>query len=111
MAIDFQAALDQFSAGGDSSDPISAIYNIIPTYTLPQQRMLMLVSYFVAKWDLDDIRALLAEMKVIYNKNKNLGMLQQNSLKALLASYTQNEMIRGIKVNAYNNSGSDSGAV
>lgn len=71
-----------------------------------QQKLLFVVKYFVAKYRLDDIDALLSEMNKLYSKNKNLGMLQTRSLQSLLASYTQNEMIRGIKVNAYNNNSS-----
>lgn len=106
MAIDFQQALDDFSIGGQSSDPISAIYDIIPTYSMYQQKLLFVVRYFVAKYELDDIEALLNEMNKLYCKNKNLGMLQTRSLQNLLSSYTQNEMIRGIKVNAYNQNSS-----
>lgn len=109
MAIDFQQALDDFSLGGSNSDPISAIYDIIPTYSMYQQKLLFVTKYFVAKYDLDDIAALINEMQKLYCKNKNLGMLQTRSLQNLLASYTQNEMIRGIKVNAYNNNNGGEG--
>lgn len=109
MSIDFQAALDEFSGSGNNSDPISAIYDIIPTFTLQQQKLIFVVRYFIAKYDLDDVDALLNEMIKTYNKNKNINMLQQRSLSMLLSAYTQNEMIRGIKVNAYNNNDSGTG--
>ena len=60
MAIDFQQALDDFSIGGSTSDPISAIYDIIPTYSMYQQKLLFVVKYFVAKYQLDDIDASIA---------------------------------------------------
>ena len=41
MAIDFQQALDDFSIGGSTSDPISAIYDIIPTYSMYQQKLFL----------------------------------------------------------------------
>lgn len=109
--IDFQQALDDFSIGGEAQDPITAIYNILPSYSMQQQKYLFLIEYFIKKYDLDDVSACLDKMQKLYVKNKNLGMLQQRSLQSLLASYTQNEMIRGIKVNAFNNNGSSDGAV
>lgn len=108
MALDFQAALESFSnqvTGG--GDPISSIYNIIPTYSGRQQKLLFLLSYFIAKWDLDDINSLLVEVKKIASSNKNLGMIQQQSLKSLLAAYTQNELVRGVKVQAIQNNTPD----
>nr|WP_295683694.1 hypothetical protein [uncultured Lachnoclostridium sp.] len=108
MALDFQAALENFSnqvTGGN--DPISSIYNIIPTYSARQQKLLFLINYFIAKWELDDIEILLREVKKIASNNKNLGMIQQQSLKSLLAAYTQNELVRGIKVQAIQNNTPD----
>lgn len=103
--IDIQQALDNFSSNGGSNtnDAITAIYNILPSYTAKQQKLLFLVSYYINKWELDDIEKLINECKAMKNKNKNLGMLQQQSLKSLLSAYTQNEMIRGIKPSVMQN--------
>lgn len=103
MAIDFQAALDSFSQSSmQGSDPIASIYNILPTYSPKQQRMLVVMRYFIARWDLDDIQEALEQMQKTISTNKNLGLLQQKSLESLLSAYTQNEMIRGIKVQSFN---------
>lgn len=103
MGIDFQAALEDFSsASQQSNDPITSIYNILPTYNPKQQRMLFVIRYFIARWQLDDIQASLDELQRTIKTNKNLGLLQQKSLESLLSAYTQNEMIRGIKVQSFN---------
>ena len=39
-------------------------------------------------------------------QNKNLTMLQSKNMQALLAAYTQTELVRGIKVQAINNTSS-----
>ena len=50
MGIDFQAALEDFSsASQQSNDPITSIYNILPTYNPKQQRMLVVIRYFIAR--------------------------------------------------------------
>ena len=110
MALDFQQMLDDFaSTAGASTNPIREIYNIIPTYTPRQQKLLFIVKHFVNKWELDDIRYVLTEMNKIYLSNKNLGMIEKRTLHDLLAAYTQEDLIRGVKVQSYSESNSSGG--
>lgn len=37
--------------------------------------------------------------------NKNINFFSSQNLKALLSAYTQNELVRGIKVNTLNENG------
>lgn len=100
--IDFQAAFDSFGAGSNSGNPIQAVYNIIPKYDSFQLKQLFIIKYFVAKWQLDDVQALLDDMDRRQDNNRNLSFINSQNLKSLLAAYTQSELVRGIKVNAYN---------
>lgn len=110
MALDFQKMLDEFAnnAGGQTN-PIREIYNIIPTYTPRQQKLLFIVKHFVDKWDLDDIAYVLREMAQTYASNKNLGMIEKRTLHDLLAAYTQEDLIRGVKVQSYSDNSSGGG--
>lgn len=104
--IDFQAAFDSFGTGSNSGNPIQAIYNIIPKYDSFQLKQLFIIKYFVAKWKLDDVQQLLDDMDKRQENNRNLSFMSSQNLKALLAAYTQSELVRGIKVNAYNDNSS-----
>lgn len=107
--IDFQAMLDDWTASSSGSNPIESIYKIIPKYDNYQMKMLMVLNYFVSKWDLDDVRALFQETDKLLSSNRNLGFMSSKNLERLLAAYTQNEMIRGIKVNSFNDTSSGGG--
>lgn len=106
--IDFQAAFDSFGAGSNSGNPIQAVYNIIPKYDSFQLKQLFIIKYFVAKWRLDDVQALLDDMDRRQDNNRNLSFINSQNLKSLLAAYTQSELVRGIKVNAYNDNSASS---
>ena len=101
--IDFQKILDGMSAGNVSSDPIRSIYDILPTYDDTQQHLLFQAFYFIEKYDLQDMRAIFLNFGDVMAKNKNLGLLSSKVLQNLLSAYTQNEYLRGIKVNTVNN--------
>lgn len=110
MALDFQKMLDEFANNtGGQTNPIREIYNIIPTYTPRQQKLLFIVKHFVDKWDLDDIAYVLREMAQTYASNKNLGMIEKRTLHDLLAAYTQEDLIRGVKVQSYSDNSSGGG--
>lgn len=102
--LDFQAMLDGFT-GGSSANPIESIYKIIPCYDNYQMKLLMAIKYYAAKWELEDVSDLLSKIDVLLGKNRNLGFMSSRNLQNLLAAYTQNEMIRGVKVNAFSNTG------
>lgn len=96
--IDFQAILDGMAAGSSGSDPIKSIYDILPTYDQTQQLILFQATYYIEKYDLQDMRAIFDLCGKLMGQNKNLGLLSTKNLKDLLAAYTQNEYLRGIKV-------------
>lgn len=100
--IDFQKMLDGMTVTPSSGDPIRSIYNILPTYDSVQQHLLFQAFYFIEKYDLEDMRAMFKEFGSVMAENKNLGLMSSQNLKSLLAAYTQNELVRGIKVNANN---------
>ena len=48
------------------------------------------------------MRAMFSEFTQVMENNKNLGLISSQNLKGLLSAYTQNELVRGIKVQAVN---------
>lgn len=100
--IDFQKMLDGMSVGGANSDPIKSIYGIIPCFDSVQQHLLFQAYYFINKYDLSDMRGMFEDFTQVMEKNKNLSFLGTQNLKNLLSAYTQNEYLRGIKVNTVN---------
>lgn len=101
--IDFEAVLNGMSAGNSSSDPIRTIYDVLPVYDQVQQLLLFQAYYFIEKYDLQDMRAMFENFGDVMAHNKNLGIFSSKTLKDLLAAYTQNEYLRGIKVSTLNN--------
>lgn len=101
--IDFQAALDSMTAGNVSNDPIRSIYEILPQYDNVQQHLLFQAFYFIEKYGLDDMRAMFETFGKVMARNKNLGLLSSKVLRDLLGAYTQNELVRGVKVSTMNN--------
>ena len=100
--IDFQKILDGMSVGGSQGDPIKSIYGILPTFDSIQQHLLFQAFYFIEKYDLEDMRAMFEDFTHVMENNKNLGLMSSQNLKSLLSAYTQNELVRGIKVQAVN---------
>ena len=90
------------AVGGNQGDPIKSIYGILPTFDPVQQHLLFQAFYFIEKYDLQDMRAMFDRFGSIMAENKNLGLMSSQNLRSLLAAYTQNELVRGIKVNANN---------
>lgn len=106
--IDFQKILDGMITGTGQGDPIKSIYEIIPTLDSTQQHLLFQAYYFIEKYDLGDMRAMFSNFLHVMDKNKNLSFLGTQNLRSLLSAYTQNELVRGIKVNANNDVSSSS---
>ncbi len=100
--IDFQKMLDSMSVGSMNNDPIKSIYGIIPCFDSVQQHLLFQAYYFINKYDLSDMRGMFEDFTQVMEKNKNLSFLGTQNLKNLLSAYTQNEYLRGIKVNTVN---------
>lgn len=100
--IDFQKILDGMSSSGTQGDPIRSIYDILPTYDNVQQHLLFQAFYFIEKYDLKDMRDMFEKFGKVMSSNKNLGVMSSQNLRSLLSAYTQNELVRGIKVQAVN---------
>lgn len=100
--IDFQSMLDNFATPSMESDPIKSIYDIIPCMDATQMHLLFQLTYFVEKYDLVDWRAVFSKIDAQLRSNKNISFMSSQNLKALLSAYTQNELVRGIKVQTLN---------
>lgn len=96
--IDFQQILDGMTAGNVGNDPIRSIYDILPTFDQEQQLILFQATYYIEKYDLHDMREMFRRCFELMGKNKNLGLLSSRNLQNLLSAYTQNELMRGVKV-------------
>lgn len=97
--IDFEKEFSQFVDTTDGS-AIRDIYKIIPYLTTEQISIISMLSFYVEKYDLQDIQRLLERYLDSMSKNRNLGFISSINVKSLLKAYTQDELIRGIKVNA-----------
>lgn len=97
MAIDFDKEFSSFVEGGEGSS-IRDIYSIIPSLTQSQIRILSEMEFFAEKYNLLDIKAFMKRYIDNISKNKNLSFLSSMNMKSLLKAYTQDELIRGIKV-------------
>jgi hypothetical protein len=97
--IDFEKEFADFVMGSDSS-AIMEIYKIIPYLSAQQIKVINSLQYFTQKWDLEDMQKFIASYLESQRKNKNLGFLSSMNMKSLLKAYTNEEMIRGIKVQA-----------
>jgi len=103
--LDFDKEFESFIAGGQTSSAIKEIHQIIPCMTKEQMKLYSMLRYYAAKWQLDDLINYLDTYKEMMQTNKNLGMLSSFNMKNLLKAYTQDELIRGIKVQNTMNSG------
>ena len=103
--IDFQGMLDSFVTPVSESDPIKSIYVIIPCMDSTQMHLKFQLFYFIEKYDLEEWREVFKEIDKQLRGNKNISFMSSQNLKALLSAYTQNELVRGIKVQTLNNTG------
>lgn len=94
--LDFDKEMSKF-VNSDSS-AIKEIYQIIPTLNSGQIRVINMLKYYIEKWDLQDLRSVLADYLVTIKANKNLNFFSSMTVKNLLKAYTAEEMIKGIKV-------------
>lgn len=97
--LDFDDMFSSFVTGGEGS-AIKDIYNIIPSLSPEQMQVINTLNYYADKWELSEIRAFVDSYLKSVNKNKPLGFVKSNQAKALLKAYTQDELIRGVKVNS-----------
>ena len=105
MQVDFQSLMSGFSAPVDTGDPIKSIYGIIPYMDSTQMHLKFQLMYFIEKYDLSESRKVFEDIDKQLQNNKNINFFSSQNLKALLSAYTQNELVRGIKVNTLNENG------
>ncbi|PNT90890.1 hypothetical protein CDQ83_13695 [Clostridium thermosuccinogenes] len=96
--IDFEQEFSKFVSSGEGS-AIKDIYNIIPSLSTSQIKILNALSYYIKKYDLQDLKELVEDYLKNVSKNKNLNFLSSMNVKNLLKAYTQEELIKGIKIN------------
>lgn len=104
MQLDFDRDFESFVTG-DTGSAIKDIHKIIPSMSQEQMQIYNTLVYYAKKWELEDLTEYLNAYKEMTSKNKNLGMLSSFNMKNLLKAYTQDELIRGIKVNSQMNQG------
>lgn len=97
--LDFDDMFSSFVTGGEGS-AIKDIYNIIPSLSPEQMQVINTLNYYADKWELSEIKAFVDSYLKSVDKNKSLGFVKSNQAKALLKAYTQDELIRGVKVNS-----------
>ncbi|NMB98227.1 MAG: hypothetical protein GYA02_16740 [Clostridiaceae bacterium] len=97
--FDFEEQFAKFVNNGQGS-AIKDIYEIIPSLNNEQIRIINALNYYVKKYDLVEVREMIGEYKKAIIKNKNLGFLSSMNMKNLLKAYTQEELVKGIKINA-----------
>jgi hypothetical protein len=102
MNIDFEQEFSKFVSGGDSS-AIKDIYAIIPAMSNTQIKIINTLNYYIKKYDLMDLKEVLEDYLRSIVKNKNLNLMSSMNVKNLLKAYTQEELIKGIKVNTQPN--------
>lgn len=102
MNIDFEQEFAKFVSGGESS-AIKDIYAIIPALSNSQIKTINALNYYIKKYDLPDLREVLEEYLKTISKNKNLNFMSSMNVKNLLKAYTQEELIKGIKVSTQPN--------
>lgn len=101
--FDFQAMLADMGSPMEQSNPIKTIYDIIPTLDHVQQHLLFQATYFIDKYGLEDVKAVFERFLVIMKENKPLSFMGSKNLQNLLSAYTQNELVRGVKIQNNNN--------
>ena len=105
MQVDFQSLMSGFSAPVDTGDPIKSIYGIIPYMDSTQMHLKFQLMYFIEKYNLSEWRKVFEDIDKQLQNNKNINFFSSQNLKAQLSAYTQNELVRGIKVNTLNENG------
>ncbi len=101
--IDFDKVLGSMSIPTADGDPIKSIYEIIPCMDSVQMHLKFQLMYFIEKYDLVEWKAVFEEIDNQLRGNKNISFMSSQNLRALLSAYTQNELLRGIKIQSMNN--------
>ena len=97
--LDFEKEFSEFLTT-NQNNAISQIYNIIPTLTQEKISIVLLMKYYINKYELKNLENILNNLIEISKKNKNLNFISSFNVKNLLKAYTQDELIRGIKISS-----------
>lgn len=99
--IDYNTIFDNFM-GSAKGSAIQDIYNIIPTLSAEQIKILNSLEMFAVKYNLPEVRSFVECYKKDKGNNRNLGFVNSMNVQNLLRAYTTDELIRGIKIQAQN---------
>lgn len=96
--IDLTDAFEEFFVGGgENTNSVREVYNIIPTFNQEQLNIITAYSYYAEKYDLDHIRKFLDSVMKLQGQNKNLSFFDKQSANRLLRAYTVDELLGRIK--------------
>jgi len=104
MKIDFDAEFEKFMGTGQGS-AIKDIYQIIPSLSQEQLEIINVLKFYAERYDLEDTRQFIETYLSSMKHNKNLSFLSSMNMKSLFKAYTMEELVKGIKVNSMNNTG------
>lgn len=100
--IDFEAEFAKFVNSGNQGSAIRDIYDIIPALKNDQIKIINNLMYYAEKYDLDLLQKQIDNFLKFAIKNKNLSFMSSMNMKNLLKAYTQEELVKGIKVQSIN---------
>ena len=100
--IDFEAEFAKFVNSGQQGSAIKDIYDIIPALKNDQIKIINNIMYYAEKYDLDLLKKQIENFLKFAVKNKNLSFMSSMNMKNLLKAYTQEELVKGIKVQSIN---------
>jgi len=100
--IDFEAEFAKFVNNGQQGSAIKDIYDIIPALKNDQIKIINNIMYYAEKYDLDLLKKQIENFLKFAVKNKNLSFMSSMNMKNLLKAYTQEELVKGIKVQSIN---------
>jgi len=95
--IDLSQMFDEFTAQGNNKSNIKEVYDIIPNFSQTQIHVISTLNYMIKKYELDELKQFIDTYEKLQSTNKNLGFFQGQLAKSMLKSYTNEELIRGIK--------------
>lgn len=100
-AIDFEQEFANF-VNSNNGNAIKDIYDIIPTLSSSQIKIINSLMYYADKYDMNLLRQQVEHFIRFTAKNKNLSFLSSMNMKNLLKAYTQEELVKGIKIQSSN---------
>jgi hypothetical protein len=97
--LDFDKEFQDFMSVGEGS-AITDIYKIIPALTNEQMKIVNTLNFYIARYELIDLKGFLEDYLRSQSKNKDLGFTKSMNMKALLRAYTMEEHMKGVSYNS-----------